>query len=413
MTSSVVEVDYDSVVVGGGLIGATLAALLSQKFPNWRVALLDVNRPRPITPDSYDSKVIALSDQACGLLREIGVLQELESWSCNYSKMVVWDAEGTGRIEFSSEEMGVPNLGAIIENGRILSSVWKLLASLPNLEIICPAKVESLENDQHFSDPQQPVESNRSMLCLEGGQTITTRLVCAVDGANSTVRGLLQLPTRDWSYDQSALVATITTEKEHQQTCWQRFMPTGPLAFLPLQHPGEPSNRCSIVWSLDKTYLDSIESLTDSQLCEKLTEESESVLGRVVQVEGRAFFPLHQRHAVDYVRPGAALVGDAAHTIHPLAGQGANLGFQDVEILLRELTRGVNRGLEPGDLSVLQRYQRERKTENLLMMAAMESFKRLFGSDDLGVRWLRNKALNIANSSFELKQLFVRQASAS
>jgi 2-octaprenylphenol hydroxylase len=201
----------------------------------------------------------------------------------------------------------------------------------------------------------------------------------------------------------------VQVERPHQTTAWQRFLPSGPLAFLPL--PSAPDAQyCSIVWSLDSSRVDGIQALQAAEFCAALERAFEGRLGRVLGCSRRFAFPLRQRHAVDYVQPGAALVADAAHTIHPLAGQGINLGLQDVAVLAEEVLRARERGEPPGSIAVLRRYQRRRKGENLAMMAAMEGFKRLFEQPALPLRWLRNAGMRGVDRAGPLKHQLMRQA---
>jgi len=253
-------------------------------------------------------------------------------------------------------------------------------------------------------------EGSQVVLALAGGDTLRSKLVVAADGALSPLREALGFRTREWDYGHRAIVATVQLERAHAATAWQRFLPTGPLALLPLPDGDDGSHRCSIVWSIEEAQAEELLALDEAGFCAALGAASEYRLGAVLASTRRLAFPLRQRHAVDYIAPGVALVADAAHTIHPLAGQGINLGLADVEVLAAEVLRAAERGLDPGRLDVLRRYQRERKGDNLLMMAAMEGFKRLFGARALPVRWLRNSGLRLVDGAVPLKRELIRQA---
>jgi 2-octaprenylphenol hydroxylase len=219
----------------------------------------------------------------------------------------------------------------------------------------------------------------------------------------------MEFQTREWDYGHRAIVATVQVAEPHRDTAWQRFLPSGPLAFLPL--PGtEDAHFCSIVWSVEEQLADRLLELEDEAFCRDLDRAFEGNLGGVIGSGPRFAFPLRQRHAVDYVQPGVALVADAAHTIHPLAGQGINLGLQDVSALAQELIAGRERGISPGRPEVLARYQRRRKGENLLMMGAMDGFKRLFEHQALPARWLRNAGMRGVGRIAPLKQRLMRHA---
>jgi 2-octaprenylphenol hydroxylase len=204
-------------------------------------------------------------------------------------------------------------------------------------------------------------------------------------------------------------VTTIVTERENQKTAWQRFMPSGPLALLPLNKAGD-LRHSSIVWSQELGEADRLMALDDEQFCAELGRASEQCLGSVLAVDKRFVVPLRQRHAKNYVLPRVALVGDAAHTIHPLAGQGVNLGFSDVEALVDEIGRAIERGNDIGDIGTLNRYQRRRKPHNLAAMAVMEGFKRLFSADQLGLRLLRNMGMSGLNRLAPLKNEIIKKA---
>ena len=221
------------------------------------------------------------------------------------------------------------------------------------------------------------------------------------------------METREWNYGHDAIVTTVRTEQPHQYTAWQRFLPTGPLAFLPLQTGGDDSKSAhysSIVWSVKSELTSELMALDDAQFAQQLAAAFEQRLGEVEQVAQRFSFPLRQRHAVNYVQPGIALLGDAAHTIHPLAGQGVNLGFLDVCAMRDEILRACRRQLPLNDVSILKRYQRARKSHNLSMMGVMEGFKRLFGANHLPTRWMRNEGMRTLNNLPMLKNAVVKQA---
>ena len=215
--------------------------------------------------------------------------------------------------------------------------------------------------------------------------------------------------SREWDYGHRAIVATVEVAHTHEETAWQRFLPSGPLALLPL--PGADGHHyCSIVWSMQEHLVDDVLALEDQAFCAALEAACEARLGAVLGSSRRFAHPLRQRHAVDYVQAGVALVADAAHTIHPLAGQGINLGLQDVAVLAEEIVAGRACGVSVGQLELLRRYQRRRKSENLMMMTAMDGFKRLFEQQSLPLRWLRNVGMRKVDQLLPLKQQLMRHA---
>jgi 2-polyprenylphenol 6-hydroxylase len=416
---------YDVVISGAGMVGLSLAlALLPSGL---RVALLD---PQPLTPEQepwtcaaaglappaglrsamtlpdFDPRVSALTPASASLLRELGVWQALEQLRlCHYGDMRVWDADGTGAIHFAAAEVRMPALGCIVENGLVTAALGAALAQRPACEWLQGESLLSFET--RLDSAGRPEQQLR----LASGTGLRCRLLIGADGAASRVRELAGFATRAWDYGQQALVATVKTAEPHQHTAWQRFMTSGPLAFLPLQLPGaEQQHYCSIVWSCVPELAAELLALDDSAFARRLELAFEARLGRIEMVGPRSSFPLRQQHASDYVQAALALVGDAAHTLHPLAGQGVNLGFADVRSLAGVLTRAVERGEDFAAEQVLSRYQRERKAANLGMMLAMEGFKRVFGSDSLSLRWARNAGLKAANALTPFKHEVMTRA---
>ncbi|UTW44754.1 UbiH/UbiF/VisC/COQ6 family ubiquinone biosynthesis hydroxylase [bacterium SCSIO 12696] len=388
---------YDLVVAGGGLVGSAFAALLADRCPELSIAVVESRLfDGYYDGDQFDPRVVALTDTSRQLLEQIGVWSAIASRRiAPYTHMSVWDADGTGFIEFDSRDVGAPSLGHIVENSNIVGALQQRIEQLANIEWICPAKVAQVER----SNEQVHVE-------LDNGERLNTPLLVAADGALSSVRDLCDFQLDDTPYGHSAIVATIHCQQPHQNTARQWFASDGPLAFLPLPE----KHAVSFVWSQREKKAEQLMALSSEEFCTQLIRASSACLGAVESVSKRFCFPLHQRHASDYVQPGIALLGDAAHTIHPLAGQGVNLGFKDVISLVDELRRASQRGLPLGDLSVLSRYQRQRKPDNLATMLAMKGFKELFASDNLGVRLLRNEGMSLVNRMGLVKKQLVRQA---
>jgi 2-octaprenylphenol hydroxylase len=396
---------FDILVAGGGMIGSALALGLSRQ--GWQVALVEgsdheslVQAADPAaTVADFEPRVSAISVASQQLLEQLGVWSEVTAGRhCPYQTMTVWDGDGTGRIQFEAAELQARALGTIVENRSIVRALFRALEQSP-VELIEGARIVGCKR-----------LSESYMVELEDGRSLSAGLVVGCDGANSRLRQWVGLPTREWDYDQQAIVCTVRTTQNHRFTAWQRFSTTGPLAFLPLLPESGSEHFCSIVWSQDTDEARRLMALGDREFAAELERAIERELGTVEAVSDRFAFPLRQRHAKDYIAPGFALVGDAAHTIHPLAGQGANLGYGDVRALLDELLRARKTGLSPANELVLARYQRRRKGENLTMMAAMEGFKQLFGRDELPVRWLRNTGLRWLNQLGPVKNRIAAEA---
>lgn len=396
--------DYDVLIVGGGMVGAALALALvdsplrilvleQQPVDTFMAALTPAE-----TVHDFEPRVSALTEASRRLLQRVGGWPDHPRMQ-PYQRMCVWDGDGSGEIVFEAAEIHQRNLGHIVENRLIQSTLAQRLADDPRITLLTGL---SLQGWRH--------ESGWRCLRLSSGESIRARLVVGADGAHSRIRQLSGLPTREWDYAQQALVCSVRTERPHQRTAWQRFSPSGPLAFLPLANEQGDDHYCSIVWSQDSAEAECLMLLDDAAFALALATALEHRLGRVEAVSRRLAIPLRQRHAKDYVATGVALVGDAAHTIHPLAGQGVNLGFADAAVLAEELIRAVARGLPVDDPSVLQRYQRRRKGDNLAMMAAMEAFKQLFARDEPVLRWVRNAGMRWLDRQPLLKRRIISEA---
>ncbi len=395
---------FDIAIIGAGIAGSALAVALSGTGRS--IALVEA---RPLsTPDlpaacdlhHFDPRVSALTPRSRALFEQLGVWEGIAAYRyCAYQHMTVWDAQGTGKIEFDGADVNAPALGYIVENRSIVSALLEKVVAAPDIKVLSPASLHACTR----------LDSSRLSMELDGGESIEADLLVAADGAQSRVREMMAFATREWDYGHRAIVATIEVEHSHALTAWQRFLPSGPLALLPL--PGDQEHHyCSIVWSLQEHRVDDLLAMDDAAFCGELERASEACLGTVLGCSRRFAFPLRQRHAVDYVQAGVALVADAAHTIHPLAGQGINLGLQDVSVLAQELAAGRDRGAHPGELELLRRYQRRRKGENLLMMTAMDGFKRLFEQEALPLRWLRNAGMRSVDQLLPVKQQLMRHA---
>ncbi|MAT51940.1 MAG: 2-octaprenyl-3-methyl-6-methoxy-1,4-benzoquinol hydroxylase [Porticoccaceae bacterium] len=394
---------FDVLVVGGGLVGAAFAVGLAQ-HPVAAGLSIGVVETAPFKGDpggeAFDPRVVALAEKSRRQLQGLAVWSDaLASRACSYHHMVVRDSAGTGCIEFDAADVHKTDLGCIVENAALLAALHQRIESLDNLSFVYSAVRRIRRTNADRGD---------LVLTLSDDRQLTASLVVAADGARSRIREQCGFTLSQRDYGHSAIVTTLTCERHHDHTARQWFMAEGPLAFLPLA--SADGHHVSIVWSQNHGEAKRLMALDEDRFCREVSLASEFALGNVVATARRFMIPLNERHAADYVQPGVALVGDAAHTIHPLAGQGVNLGFADVEVLVEELVRGLSRGLPVGHLSVLKRYQRRRKPANLAMMAAMEGFKRLFEEPRPVIRLVRNQGLSALNSLTPVKSRLIRQA---
>lgn len=386
---------FDVVIVGGGMVGTALACALGDT--SLSVAVIEANTPNYDWPvNSFDLRVSAITRASEKFLDQLGVWQTIHNErACAYHDMHVWDAGGDGFIHFDCAEIGEANLGHIVEN-RVINKALTLRAKqFVNVTVYCPATPCTLQLD-----------NDSAQLELDDGTLLKTELLIGADGGQSWVRQQagISVDTRD--YRQTAVVANVTTELPHQYTAWQRFLPTGPLAFLPLTN----DNTSSIVWSTTAEEAERLRQLDEVSFNTELEIAFAATLGKIVSSGPRASFPIKGQHAAHYVKPHLALIGDAAHTIHPLAGQGVNLGFADARCLAETVLTASETRRSIGSLKTLRRYERSRRGDNLLMLESMGMFKRLFSNTTPGLRELRNAGLNVANRSSIIKHFFMEKA---
>ena len=393
------EMRADLLIVGAGMVGSALALALKNSGLN--ILLLDGSplSVKPFTAQApFEPRVSALSAASQRILERLGAWEGITQRRVSpYSHMHVWDGSGTGQIHFSAASVHAEVLGHIVEN-RVVQDALLECVQGADIEMLANARLEQMRRS-----------GDDWLLTLADGRTLRAPLVIAADGANSAVRRLTGCETREWDYQHHAIVTSVRCAQAHQRTAWQRFTDNGPLAFLPLEREGE-RDWCSIVWSTTPEEAEQLMGLEDEAFCRALELAFEGRLGAVLSADPRVCVPLRQRHAKHYVAEGLALIGDAAHTIHPLAGQGVNLGFLDAAVLADVLLHAQDRGERLADVRVLSRYERRRMPHNLALMAAMEGFERLFQSDSLTARLVRNTGLKWVDKMPEAKALFVRQA---
>jgi 2-octaprenylphenol hydroxylase len=383
---------YDVIIVGAGMVGASLAAALGSEN-TLKIALIEPFTLKPLlASDPADLRVSAVSQASEHLLKNLNIWPHLINERLSpFTDIKVWESESSA-IHFDSADIGESHLGHLIENRHIQQACLSQCQQQPNIDFICPDK---------------PSSKNGNTLVLDSGRELNADLIVAADGAQSPLREWVGISTKGWDYEQQGIVCTVTTELPHRQTARQRFLPEGPLAFLPLANP----HQCSIVWSNSTEEAQLLNQLSDEDFKHTLAKAFNHKLGQIVDVSQRASFPLKLRHAEHYIEPGFALVGDAAHTIHPLAGQGVNIGFLDAATLAEIIIETHRKRRDIGSLHMLAKYQRRRKGDNIAIQLTMDVFKRVFGSDNPAIRLARQCGFNAVNNSSLLKNLFMHQAS--
>ena len=406
-------INTDITIVGAGIAGQTLALALAQQ--NFSVVLVDANTIEQSVSDDFSPRVSAISKASEQIFKNLGVWEDIPRMH-PYTQMEVWEDQAFGRISFSADESGVDangvdtlhgNLGHIIENNCITHALSQKLAQHKSVGSSQSRSELLLRPNEKIADINKG--DGQHFINLESGDLIATKLIVGADGGNSFVRKAAGFAQTFWDYDHIAIVANVQTERAHESTARQAFTPTGPLAFLPMSD----QSVCSIVWSQDTEEAQRLLALDESEFCKALQVAIDNQLGKCELLTPRFHYPLKMQYARQWVDDGIVLVGDAAHTIHPLAGQGANLGLLDVAALVETL---VEIKANDGDIhkaKALRSYERWRKAEALKVVATMEGFKRLFSGNFAPLKLARNIGLASANRLPPVKQFFIEQAMGS
>ena len=383
----------DVAVVGGGMAGAAAALALARA--GFAAALLEARAPQLwAAADEVDLRVVGLAPSSVALLDDLGVWTSIrESRSGPYAHMHVWDSENGAAIDFDAADEGRDLLGHIVENNLVQWTLWNALDAA-GVRRLCPAEVRACE-----------AREDRVTLELADGESLSARLVVAADGAASPLRDMMGIATRGRDYVQRAVVAHVATERSHQQTAWQRFLPTGPLALLPLA-----DGRSSIVWSLPEAEAQRVLTLDDAAFLQELGMASDFRLGRILSTTKRAAFPLKLQLAETYQAERFVLLGDAAHAVHPLAGQGVNLGLRDAAELRDVLAAARDAGDDFAAAHVLRRYARRRRSADTLDARGFDALARIYAWQSPPLVAARALGIHLLGRLAPLKRRIARHA---
>ncbi len=381
----------DVVIVGAGIVGLSVANLLAKQ--GLSLAIIDRSPPPDFDSNQqYDARVTAVSPGSKAIFEHVNAWTLMQDKRITaFNSMYVWDEACDAKIIFNAFDLNQSNLGYIVENVVIQSSLYEILQKQTNIYWQIPAVLSDVISHERYIE-----------ITLDNEQVLRAKLLVGADGHRSSVRALAEISFSEKKYQQQGIVACVQTEYPHQNRAWQRFLSTGPLALLPLSN-GE----CSIVWSASDEYANDLMKLGEHEFAQALTQASDQQLGQVSLRSKRASFPLVAGQAEAMVQPRIVLVGDAAHALHPLAGQGANLGFTDAAVLAEVL---ANTERDIGSYKLLRKYERARIGETQIMQRAMDAFVTAFGSTSMSVIKARNVALNTADRIQPLKKFFMRHA---
>lgn len=387
--------DYDVVIIGGGMVGACCACALGAS--HLRVALVDEGEVPEALPVDSDIRVSAVTLASRNIFRALAAWEAIpQERIAPLRAMRIRDSRGSAVVEFDSADIAEPELGYILENSVMRYAWYQRLRVLGTVDIISADALEALECDLEGV-----------AITTRQGLTLRARLVIGADGAQSHLRELAGMGTRGWDFAQQGIVATVQTTVPHQAWAQQVFLSSGPLAFLPLTQ----ADRCSIVWSADTARAQALLALEEDAFLRELEEAVAQRMGNIHLLSPRQGFPLSLMHAPDYVRPRIALIGDAAHRVHPLAGQGVNLGYADAASLAQIVLQAAREDKDIGAVAVLRRYERWRKGDNVAMLALTDGLKRLFAVDQPAVVGLRNIGMSVTQRLTPVKRKLMRLAS--
>jgi len=374
-------------------VGATLALALERS--GLSVALIEAREPRGWHRQEMDLRVFALSHAARNILTRLGAWERIAASRVSpYRAIEVWDAASSGRVCLSAAEVDEPDLGHIVEGSLLTEALLERVRAAPDIGLHAPAALERVSSEPDYAE-----------LVLDNGKHLRALLVVGADGARSRVRRFAGIELKESTYGQHAIVAHLVPEKPHGEVARQVFHPNGPLALLPLA-----DGRVSIVWSTTPEEAERLLAVPENEFSLAATEASEAKLGTLRLASERAAFPLIRLHAQSYVAPRVVLAGDAAHVVHPLAGQGMNLGLLDAAALAETIRDGRRNGYDPDDFLVLRRYERWRHGENLAMQSAFSGFKELFGARLAPVRAFRGAGMRLFDNTPPAKRLAMRIA---
>jgi 2-octaprenyl-6-methoxyphenol hydroxylase len=383
---------FDAVIIGGGMTGLILAAALGNA--GIAVSVIERSSRETLLNPTFDGRTTAIAAGSRNALSVIGAWERMQEKASNILDIRISDGLSPLFLHFDHADLNEGPLGYIVENRIIRAGLITRLDELPNVELNFGCCVTTLERGEHFVE-----------VGLNNGKTSKASIAIATDGRGSPTRQAAEIGVKQWRYPQIGIVCTVKHEGDHHGVAQEHFLPAGPFAILPMT-----GGRSSIVWTEKETLAPSILDLTKKEFTEELTLRFGDYLGQLKIIDPIFSYPLGFLHADRYIMPRLALAGEAAHAIHPIAGQGLNISIQDVAVLAEVITEAVRLGVDPGSVNVLEAYEQRRRFENTMMLAATDGLNRLFSNDITPIRIIRDMGLAMVNKTPPLKRLLMRQA---
>lgn len=387
--------DFDIAIIGGGMVGASLACALGNQ--NLRIAIIEAHNARHDTPASYDDRAIALSYGTAQIFRTLGCWQELEPHVTPIKLIHVSDKGHAGITRLSHQEENVDALGYVITARTLGQTLYQLMANYNNVKLISPARLQEIDFSDDYANAKYTLEENDELLSLNA------RLIIAADGGNSSVRNLMDISAKQYDYRQTAVTANVSTTRAHNNVAYERFTSQGPLAILPME-----DNRCSLVWTWPSKSLQQVLDMSDEEFLKNLQKAFGKRLGDFTQVGKRQSYPLRLVKATTQVKRRLALIGNAAHTLHPIAGQGFNLGMRDVAALAQIIVDEHNAGRDFGLLRALQPYQQWRQQDQRRIIGFTDNLVKIFSNRFPPLALARNIGLVATDITPTLKHLLAK-----
>ncbi len=387
--------DFDVIVIGGGLAGMTMACMLGKA--NIKVACIDAADPAALL--KADERTTAISYGSRKILDEAGIWQHLGPKICTIKDIEILDGGSSVLLEFLSQDSGQEAFGWIVDNRDLRAAQMQQMKALKSVSHIAPASVQDFE-----------ITDNAAKAVLADGTTLSAKLIIGADGKNSFTRKWMDVPVREWSYNQRAMICIAAHKNPHNNVAVEHFFPAGPFAILPMHDEQDGTHRSAVVFTEHGPQKQSLMNLSDKDFEIALAARFPERYGNIKLTGKRFSFPLSLVHAAEYIRPRMALIADAAHGIHPIAGQGLNLGFRDIKALSDLLTVAAKSGADLGDSELLERYQRQRRPDNMAMVAMTDTLNRLFSNNFLPLRLARKIGLRAVSKLTPAKKFFMRQA---